>query len=471
MSATALFKRIGAHRVDRGQALVLGLFFAFAIAGVMFFMFNSGRAVDEKLRLTNAADAIAYSVAAMESRALNYDAYVNRAIVANQVAIAQAVSLVSWLHYFEAGVENVDRLASVAASWLYDSGAYPRLAQLLGALGGSTYLDLAGGSALRELVAALDVSLGAIVSAHDSASEALSASQAILHAGLAGASAQQRLASELARRIDPTMSAELVPISHGFATFTRTYARSGKDGDERGRLADVIMRSADRFTRERGWSLYGPNLPLVQRNVKLKRRGGTELIGYDEWRAMDTLEHEGLRLRKGRWRWTRTSLAWGGASAEGESGGRRGEHGGSYRDNAQTSSIHAEPAMRGLGAVGARFSGLPASRELADLDAGARSTTGVTVRLSKPRHALRLSGGNSSVKPSGQLRQFDAPTPGDEMAALARAEVFFERGAPRSDGRREHPTLYSPYWQVRLTSPTHSDRTWAAARQGGMVLP
>ncbi len=476
MSATSLRDRIPPHHPVRGQALVLGLFFAFAIAGVMYFMFNSGRAVDEKLRITNAADAIAYSVALMEGRALNYDAYVNRAIVANQVAIAQAVSLVSWLHYYEGGVENADRLASVAATWLFDPAAYPRLAQLLGVLGGTAYVDHWSGGSLREIVSAMDISLGAIVSAHDSASQALSASQAILHAGVATGSAQQALASELARRIDPAMSAELVGASHGFGTFTRAYARSGGDGegdgDERGRLADVVMRSADRFTRERAWSLHGPDVPFIQRNAELKRRGGTELIDYDEWRAMDTLEHEGQRLRKGRWRWTRTSLAWGAASARGEdAGGGRGDHGGSYRDNSQTSTLYAEPAMTDLASVGSRFSGLPTSRELADLGRDARYTTGVTVRLSKPRHAMRLSGGNSNVEPRGRLRQFDSTPPGDEMAALARAEVFFDRSTPRGDGKREYPSLYSPYWQVRLTNPTASDRAWAAARQGGVALP
>ena len=42
---------------QRGQALVLGLFFVFATAAVLLLMFNGGRTVDEKLRLTNAADA------------------------------------------------------------------------------------------------------------------------------------------------------------------------------------------------------------------------------------------------------------------------------------------------------------------------------------------------------------------------------------------------------------------------------
>src|SRR5690606_31348109 len=98
-------------RAERGQVLALGLFFLFACAAVMYLMFNSGRAVDEKIRLTNAADAVAYSVALMETRALNYDAWTNRAIVANQVAIAQAVGLAAWLRYFERGVANAPLLA------------------------------------------------------------------------------------------------------------------------------------------------------------------------------------------------------------------------------------------------------------------------------------------------------------------------------------------------------------------------
>ena len=47
----------------RGQALVLGLFVVFATAAVLLLMFNSGRTVDEKMRLANAADATAWSIA------------------------------------------------------------------------------------------------------------------------------------------------------------------------------------------------------------------------------------------------------------------------------------------------------------------------------------------------------------------------------------------------------------------------
>lgn len=457
-------------RTTGGQALALGLFFLFACAAVLYLMFNSGRAVDEKIRLTNAADGVAYSVALMEARALNYDAWTNRAIVANQVAIAQAVGLAAWLRYFERGVANASLLAGLAGSWIYQPDDYPDLLRLLAAFAGTAYADTLGGQPIAGALPALERSLATIVAAHDGASRALTGSQALLHASLATGAAQQALASELVRRIDPAMSAELIPASHGFAGFTRRYGRNEPEGDRRGRLAELTTRALDDFSRERRWSIEGPDLFPLQRNVTLKRRGGTELIGFDQWRALDTLEHEGQRLRKGRWRWQRRSIAWG-AAETGSAEDGRGEHGGSYRDNPKTSKTYAEPSMRDLDRVGASFAGLPDTRGLADLSAGPATSTGLSLRVSKPRSALRLSGGSSQVRPSGRLRQFDAPVPGDAFAALARAEVFFERTVARDDGRGGLPSLYAPYWQVRLASPTAADRAWAAARQQGAALP
>jgi len=461
-------------RFTHGQALVLGLFFVFAVAAVLLLMFNSGRAVDEKLRITNAADAAAWSVATLQARALNYDAHTNRAIVANQIAIAQAVSLVSWMHYFESGVRNSGALARVASSWLYNPAEYPRLLQVLATVTGSAYADAGmGGGSLAVIVDNLDRALATIVRVHDAVSSALSASQTVMHASLAGGLAQTALANDIVRRIDPAMRAELNLASYDFDRFTSSYARPRRGNDERGRLADIVSRSRDGFTRERVWSIDGPDIPFLQRNVKLKRRGGTELIGYDEWRAMDTLEHQGQRLRKGRWRWQRTPIAGAAASvtAEDERSPQRGHHGGSYRDNATTTKRYAEPSMVQLDEVGAHFSGLPTTRELSELDEGALHTTGITLRVGKSRGSLRTSGGSSIVQPGGRLQQFDVTIPGGQMVALSRAEVFFERPLPRTDARVERPSLYSPYWQVRLTNPTAADRAWAALGQDGLALP
>jgi len=59
---------------------------------VIFSVFNSGRAVNEKMNLVNAADATAYSGALVASRQLNFMAYTNRAMIANEVAIGHMVS-------------------------------------------------------------------------------------------------------------------------------------------------------------------------------------------------------------------------------------------------------------------------------------------------------------------------------------------------------------------------------------------
>ncbi len=462
---------------SRGQALALGMFFLFGAAGILYFMFNTGQTVDEKIRLTNAADAAAYSAATLEARALNCDAYVNRAMVANEIAIAQMVSLVSWLHYTGRLIDNAGALGSIASTWLFDDPV--AVAQLAGVAGASWYADLlSGNQGVAVLLDFTDHLLApAVITAHNAAVVALSASQSALHASLLAGIAQRSLADEVAKRIDPAMTAEVVLTSYDFDGFTKSYAKNGGGGDERGRFADVTSRSRDPFTRERDWTISGPTILLVQKDVALKRRGGTDLVGYDEWRAMDTLEHHGQRFGCGKFGldWcgdVQQSVAWGAAEVDaGEGDQGHGYHGGSYAENSRTSKKHADPEMVRLNGLGAVFSGLPDSRDAANLDPSADLRTGITIRVSKPRGALRTSGGASIIQPSGRLAQFAASAPGGEIAALSRAVVFFERPVARADGQEELASLYNPYWQVRLVAATAADRAYAAARQGGLALP
>src|SRR4051812_16919109 len=99
-------------RHHNGQALPLALVLLAAVAATVFFMFNSGQLVQEKIRLTNTADAVAYSAGIQEARVLNYDAYTNRAIIANEIAIGQAVGLASWAKYAGTSASNI-------SPWLY----------------------------------------------------------------------------------------------------------------------------------------------------------------------------------------------------------------------------------------------------------------------------------------------------------------------------------------------------------------
>lgn len=87
--------RAGARR-QRGQALVFSIFAAILIIIALFAMYSMNGQAIEKIKLQNTADAAAYSAVVAEARDYNFSAYTNRAMVANQVAVAQFVGMTSW---------------------------------------------------------------------------------------------------------------------------------------------------------------------------------------------------------------------------------------------------------------------------------------------------------------------------------------------------------------------------------------
>ncbi|KJS00123.1 MAG: hypothetical protein VR65_14605 [Desulfobulbaceae bacterium BRH_c16a] len=84
------------RRDQSGQAVVFVLVFLGVILLSMAFLFKSGQLTTEKMQLQNGADSAAYTASTLEARAMNFTAYTNRAMVANEVAIGQMVGLLSW---------------------------------------------------------------------------------------------------------------------------------------------------------------------------------------------------------------------------------------------------------------------------------------------------------------------------------------------------------------------------------------
>ena len=84
----------------RGQAAVITNLFLLVVVIAGLSMYKSGKLTTDKMQLQNAADAAAYSMALTEARDLNFAAYMNRAIVANEVAIGQLVGLSSFAFHF-----------------------------------------------------------------------------------------------------------------------------------------------------------------------------------------------------------------------------------------------------------------------------------------------------------------------------------------------------------------------------------
>ena len=99
---------------ERGQVLALLLLLWAAMLGGLLLVFNSGQIVAAKVRLIGAADAAAYSAAVWQARALNFQAYMNRGIVANEVATAQLVSLRSWSAYMDQVLREAATVSVVA---------------------------------------------------------------------------------------------------------------------------------------------------------------------------------------------------------------------------------------------------------------------------------------------------------------------------------------------------------------------
>ncbi|MCY4747081.1 apolipoprotein N-acyltransferase [Pelomonas sp. UHG3] len=461
-------------QAQRGQVLMAGVALILMSAGLLYYMVNSGQAVTEKMRVTNAADAAAYSAGVVEARALNYDAYLNRAMVANQIAIAQMVSVGSWVRYFANAVDEVPASGTDIFFMMSPSLEGYKILAIFAAT--KVVLEYyTGQSANYYADYVLQYGIGPIIAVHDAVVGAMAASQGAVHANLIAGVRQKQIADDVAQAMDPQLKTQVVLASHGFDNFTKSYANN-----DRGRFADVTMRSRDDFSRERNWTVSAPDIPLFKKNGEMKKRAGTELVGYDEWRGMDTLELHGERFGCGKlglsWcgdiqkplGWAAVNIPKNNCSGSGSGSSANGYHGNAYGENRRTAN-KAEGEMEQPGYY--CFSGLPAVRELRNVAPDAELSTGITLFVTKDHAQLRTSGGAAQAKPSGQLALFDDKPAGAKLAALARAQVFFDRISPRADGRTEIASLYNPYWRVRLVAPTAADRAWAAAQQGGLALP
>lgn len=436
-----------------GQVLPLAVVLLIAVAATVFYMFNSGQLVQEKLRLTNTADAVAFSAGVFEARMLNYDAYTNRAIIANQIAIGQAVGLASWSRYMGTSAATVG----------------PYLYLIPGV--GTTLAE-----AMRQLASAMDTltpALARAVSLHDSAIQALALAQKLMHGPGDAVAMASRLAlmQRVARDNDPQAVVDSVPIADDFAGFTHEYATR----DERRRMGRLVNDSREAFLISRNWNF---GLVVLCHGIELRKRGSTELIDLvDGWKSMDTFSAHHYRVRRWRCRRSERPIGFGTAASDEDLADGAYSYAGSRGTNPRASAIANSPAGIAEGFPPTTFGGsaIPAFRELSDRALAMEApSTRLTIRVTKSAAAQRFSGGASSVKPTGRLQLFDGALTGGQSAALSSVEVFFERpdtGNARHPGRTERGSLFNPYWQARLAPVSAAARAQAQLRQGSTQLP
>ena len=90
-----------ARHGQRGQALVFVTVTILIMVIAVFMTYNVGQLTNQKTRLQNTADAAAYSAALAQARDYNFSAYMNRAMIANDVSVAQQLALRSWVKAFD----------------------------------------------------------------------------------------------------------------------------------------------------------------------------------------------------------------------------------------------------------------------------------------------------------------------------------------------------------------------------------
>lgn len=438
---------------QQGQVLPLALVLLIAVAATLLHMFNTGQLVQEKLRLTNTADAVAYSAGVFEARMLNYDAYANRAIIANQIAIGQAVGLASWMKYMGTS-------ASTIGPYLY----------LIPGIGSTLAQGMRSIEAKMDLVTPF---LAAAVTRHDATIQALALSQRLMHGPGNAVAVASRLAlmQRVAKENDPQAVVDPLPIGDDFAGFTRAYATR----DDRQRMGRLINDSREAFLRSRNWDF---GLVVLCHGVRLRKRGSTELIDLvDGWKSMDTLSAHHHRVRRWRCRRSERPVGYGTAASDEDLADAAYTYGGSRGTNPRASASADTRSGLARGFVPPTLGGgaIPAFHELSERAlAMGEPTSRLTIRVTKSGAAQRFSGGSSSVNPGGRLQLFDGALVGGYSAAVSSVEVFFERpdaGNPLHPGRTELGSLFNPYWQARLAPLSAAARAQAQLRQGGAQLP
>lgn len=464
-------------RQQRGQAMVYGLFVLAGGLAALFFLFNAGQLIQDKDKLIITADATAYSAGVMHARALNYTAYANRALIANEIAVAQMVSVASWTRYTE---QHANGALSLNCYFWWNKPAAEGLVQ---------YAPLCMGLAWSQEVIApasqwVETSASFAVTGVEVAKRVLKISQRATMALMAVARTQvmQDVANANFRG-NGSVNVDLVPLEDQFFAFEGGPLLRERTGPQRQRFADVSVASAnvDSFIPSRRWTdtAIFPNCIGINgwRFNRVDRAGGTNLIGLDEWKAIDTASYWSFRRNK------RQQCVQRGEQVLGD--GSQQAHGNRDADNGnrdlygQSRRINPRASAWASTNQWSQYTGIPEFFELSDAalaytpENGTPERRELAIRFST--RVMRVPAETPTSQGRSQIRQAasgpynlnryqGAPSAG-VYAAVATSEVFFDRPVGRADGRRELGSAFNPYWQVRLV---HSQAAidQARARQG-----
>jgi Putative Flp pilus-assembly TadE/G-like len=233
---------------QQGQAMIFALVFTAAAGLMSLLLFNSGLLANTKTRLQNAADAAAYSASVLQARDHNFSAYTNRAMVANQVAVAQIVSLKSFIEDAKATGDRMGEALLTFERQVFPTSAPIWDNTLNNTVPAVSLLNQGFASSASDLVTGLDQLIDLHMKAQD------------LHHG-ATAIDMMLVATEVIQKNDALAQMSNGNFSVGNLTMQvndwQSYTKQHSANDssaEADRFADVVVseNTTDSFIRNRG---------------------------------------------------------------------------------------------------------------------------------------------------------------------------------------------------------------------------
>ncbi|MEY3665302.1 MAG: hypothetical protein RLZZ153_1484 [Pseudomonadota bacterium] len=436
---------------QKGQALWLSLALMLVVMLSLFAFYQGSRALDNKARVRQAADAAALSAATWRARVLNAVAYANRAILAQDLAVAQAVTLASWAGYAEEFAAHAQLLASIyppAASVLAAASAASEQARSLAAEGAQTEIRWRA-DALSGHRAMLEQSQAMLLASADSF----------------GLSA---VANEIARANDGRIFAFVMGDEGAFSSFVTLQ----NNETQTRRTAELVTRSLDGFSggsRELDLRLLplpsscaGQSTQLDRWTHWYRKRGGTELSAdLTHWTAADTGSIHDWRRKRVIFGSCRDveAIAVAGGFAQARSGDLLPSDAANPGRVLDNPGALARARIRSQAEHGSGFASYPGLGVVRDINPRLlqsqpfpRSALAVLAKMETDKSDA------SAGEPLGHGR-LNLPVPHKLSPAwsLSAAEVYF-RAPPGIEHSEQKASLFSPYWQARLVEPTEAQR-------------
>jgi Putative Flp pilus-assembly TadE/G-like len=473
---------------QRGQAVLWFLATVAACCAMLAVVYNVGQVTNEKEKTVNAADAAALSGALAEARMLNFEAYTNRAMIANEVTIAQLVSADSWVRYDATMAQYLDDYLQVLAVIPIIGSAIVTTLDTY-AEGMQILQEDVMDPAAETFIPLCDAAITALKTAREGVYYAAPLAADSVASGVANANT-----TTFGGRTDATpelnpafQTAFLLKNTSDWLNFTQSY-----DGDQRVNARDVILNSRDQFSIARG---AGPLIDTIDTALEiggLIQSGGTQYYGFDKtstetklkdfdhWEAQDTLDpfRANIELCFGfipcgyLKTYLPAPLAYGRVDADsdgsvGDSMGRDLCHPSGLSLNGLIgTTLNCVEAAQSSNVINSN--GIPNIRDVATQGSNptltyvagvqkAGDATLTTQRIGSPgMNTTHLAGPEGSPDVKDNLQN------GDRLTSISSALVFFARpdwnpqdktegDLPRIDHVHEYASLYNPYWQARLT--------------------